>query len=72
MRKGSWVPRPVLIVLSGVTVLLLPGCQDPPLEFSTGIAIEDVAGQEDTVVPNPPGEGDRIDDTEVLKRLRQL
>ena len=43
MRNGSWGNIPVFSFVLGLTVLFLPGCQDPVLEFSTGIAVEDVA-----------------------------
>jgi len=43
MRKRRGVPEPVLLALLGFTIPFLPHCQGPVLEFTAGIAIEDVA-----------------------------
>ena len=43
MRTRRGVPEPGLLAVLGLTILFLSQCRGPVLEFSAGIAVEDVA-----------------------------
>jgi imidazolonepropionase-like amidohydrolase len=75
MRTRRGVPEPGLLAVLGLTILFLPQCRGPILEFSVGIAVEDVAVidvQEGRVLRGMTVviEGSRISAVEPSPRIR--